>query len=255
MNYFLKRLLNDKSKVITMSLIIIIPLIEIIIMIYQSFLSDSIPNPCYSAFLAGSTVGFGHILQGSLLWFLPLYLLIICCEENIQDFKTGNSNILIVEWGRKKYFIFNIFRGFIIGFLIILISLSINLILVHIVFRGGIYTKLSVPSKSDTIAYFSYSHPLITNSVYILITSFLSGLISMTGVALSIVFRKRNIVYPITFLMWYIPCIMPKSLIYVTQPFTEYHLNETYPILIVFAAVNVLATTAMYIKETRYAKI
>nr|AAA22587.1 type-II membrane binding region [Bacillus subtilis] len=37
-----------------------------------------------------------------LLWFLPLYFLLLCADDSIQDYKTGYHYILISKVGTKN---------------------------------------------------------------------------------------------------------------------------------------------------------
>lgn len=115
-HYYVKRILNDKFKTSVILFIFFVPFLEILLYIRNLNYGAAMMNPDFATFLAGNTAGHGHMLQGILLWFLPLYLLIIVAEDAIQDYKTGNKNILISRWGNKKYFLLNMKKAFVISF-------------------------------------------------------------------------------------------------------------------------------------------
>jgi len=78
----------------------------------------------------------------------------------------------------------------------------------------------------------------------------------MGGVAISLAFRNRLIVYPTVFMMWYIPStVMEKSIILALQPFTEYLISDATVAIIFVLIINILAVVFAYIKEIKYEKI
>ncbi len=254
MAYYLKRLLNDPLKLSVLLFIMVLPFFETIWYICELINYNTVTNPNFSTFLSAGSVGIGHIFQGVLLWFAPLYFLILCSEDCIQDIETGNINSLISKWGINKYIKINLSKSFLFSFSVVLISLIINLLITYSVFWGG--TESSIITSMGEVDFYSFSvtHPLLMNIIYILLTSFIIGIISVSGTALAIALRKRKFVYPICLFIWYLSCTIPDSLLYATQPFTEYGLDKTYKTIIIFILINIIITIAIYIKETKYAK-
>ncbi len=254
MTYYLKRLFNDPLKVSVLLFIMLLPFFETIWYIAELIKYNTVTNPSYSAFLCAGSVGIGHIFQGILLWFAPLYFLILCSEDCIQDIETGNINSLISKWGVKKYIKTNLLKSFLFSFSIIQISLIVNLLVTYSFFWGGTESRIITSINEIDFYSFSVANPLLMNIIYILLTSVIIGIISVSGTALAIALRKRKFVYPICLFMWYLSCTIPDSLLYATQPFTEYGLDKTYKIIIIFILINIIITMAIYIKETKYAK-
>ena len=156
------------------------------------------PYPLYVTFL--SCYSQGHIFQMIYLWFLPLYLLVIVGEESIVDYITGYKNILICKMGKNKYILQKMKSAFIVSFTIVFVGLGLNLILSQVVFNGGTNTPFDAePLKYDSFVMvetflfeISYTHPLTTNIVYILITAIFAGVLGMMGAALAISIHERK---------------------------------------------------------------
>lgn len=254
MNYYMKRILNDKLKIAVAFIIFLIPFFEILLYLRSLKYGAAMLNPNFTTFLAGNTVGHGHMIQGLLLWFLPLYLIIIVAEDGIQDYKNGNKNILISRWGRKKYFHLNIKKSFIISFVLMITTLITNFVITQILFRGGIHLPHNIIDANAFLGW-PLKHPAVVNLGFIIMAAILAGIIGVTGSALSIAFHNRQIVYSITFLLWFIPCILRKSLMFSLQPFTEYGPKDMLPTLILFISGNMIAVIVSYIIEVKYAEI
>ncbi|MGN0497470.1 MAG: hypothetical protein ACI4F6_00145 [Acutalibacteraceae bacterium] len=187
-----------------------------------------------------------------LFWYLPLYFLLIAADDCIEDFKSGYKNILITKWGKKKYFRANIIKGFIIGFIVIFLTLALNILLTHITFAGGTYTGFD--SDNGQINEILQS-PFLTNCIYILVASFISGVVSMGSVAVALALHNRYLVYPIVFILWYIPSTVNKSIILALQPFTEYSLSDVLPTVLIVIAVNIAAVVFACIKVIKYEQV
>lgn len=254
MNYYTKRIFNDKLKMAVAFIIFLIPFFEVLLYLRSLKYGATMLNPRFTTFLAGNTAGHGHMIQGVLLWFLPLYLIIIVAEDDIQDYKNGNKNILISRWGKKKYFYLNMKKSFIISFTVMIVTLITNFVITQILFHGGIHSPHNIV-EANTFLKWSLKHPAVTNLGFIIMAAILAGIIGVTGSALSIAFHNRQIVYSITFLLWFIPCILKKSLMFSLQPFTEYGPKDMLPTLILFIIANMIAVIVSYIIEVKYAEI
>ena len=145
--------------------------------------------------------------------------------------------------------------AFIVSFAIVFVGLGLNLILSQIVFNGGTKTRFdSEPLKYDSFVMaetflfeISYTHPLTTNIVYILITAIFAGVLGMMGAALAISIHERKMVYALTFAIWFIPILFKNSSMHIFQPFMEYGFNVVVPMAIWCIVLYILVIiTAVY---------
>lgn len=247
--YYFKRIINNRIKLGVVLLIFIFPIIDIFLILNDINNGGSALEPNLASFLSSTIFNGAQIL---LFWYLPLYFLLIAADDCIEDFKTGYKNILITKWGKKKYFRANIIKGFIIGFIVIFLTLALNILLTQIAFAGGTYTGFDF---NDTQTNGFFQHPFLTNCIYIVVAAFISGVVSMGAVAVALALHNRYLVYPIVFLLWYIPSTINKSIILALQPFTEYSLIDVSPTILVVIAVNIAAVVFAYIKVIKYEQV
>lgn len=210
--------------------------------------------PDMATFLTGNSVGISHIFQCILLWFFPLYNNIIVCDNCIEDFYTGNKNILICKFGKKKYITRYCKYSFVLTFSLLFSSLLLNFVVVHLCFWGGKFTP-NVSIAHSGLQYFFFEHLSLANLTYIILTSSLFGLLSITGTIIGISIPQRKIVYPCVFLLWFIHVLLNNSIISAIQPFTEYSLYDALPTLSLFILCNLLLISFFLFKEIKYAKI
>lgn len=260
MGHQIQRILHDRVKFFFIILLLLLPSMEILQYLWDVFKSGTevLPMPMYATFLAAQTRG--HVLQSLLLWFLPLYLLIISGEDSLEDYRLGYKNILLGKMGKAKY-IFTRFRfSFICGSFIIFFGLLLNFMLVQIIFHHGTgtppYELYDVNNMPDSNLYLqSIQHPLVANISFILTTSLLAGLINVVGTSLAIVLHDKKIVYALTFTVWF-GLILPKnSLMYVTQPFAEYDYSVLAPVFLWTTCFYLMIIVASYFWEVKIAKI
>ncbi len=247
--YYFKRIINNKIKLGLILLIFAYPITDIYFTLKDINLGGSVPEPNMASFLTSFIYSGAQML---LLWYLPLYFLLIAADNCIEDFKLGYKSILVTRWGKKKYFAVNILKGFIIGFFVILLSLVLNLVMTQIVYKGGSYTGLD---SNDQLGKEILKHPLLTNITYIFVTSFITGIVSMGAVAMAIALHNRYLVYPIVFLLWYIPVSFDKSIILALQSFTEYSLLDVLPTILIVIGINIATVIFAYIKEMKYEQV
>ena len=249
--YYFKRIFNNRLKLSITLLLIIYPIIDFFMILLDVQRGASVPIANMASFLTSSIYNVCQIL---LLWYLPLYLLLIVADDCIEDYKIGYKNILVSKFGKKKYLFTNIIKGFIIGFSVIFSSLMINLIMTQITFAGGTYNVYDADTVNtiDNLRS-ALEHPLLTNIVYIFIASFISGIVGVGAVSLSIAIHSRIVVYPATFILWYIPTsIFERSIILALQPFTEYSILDAMHSFLFALFINLAAVIFAYIKETKY---
>lgn len=252
--YYFNRIINNKVKLTTILLIFLYPIIDIVLMLKDVSMGASVLEPNLASFLSSRIFNSAQCL---LLWFLPLYIILIVADDCIEDYKSGYRNVLISKWGKSSYVVTNMFKGFTFGFLVVFISLAINLVMTQIIFTGGNYTGLD----TDTIEgienlRLSLQHPLLTNIKYILLASLISGVVGLGASSVSIILHDRFIVYPLVFVMWYIPNnVFTRPIILALQPFTEYSISDSSPAIIFVFLINLIVALVACVKEIKYAKI
>lgn len=262
MEYQLRRTLCEKKKLFMILLLIIAPSIEILQVLYEHWHYElELPYPMYAAFL--SLYSRGHIVQSLYLWFLPMYLLIVVGEECIEDYKTGNKNILICRMGKRNYLKCKLESSFSTSASIVGIGLLLNFLLVQWIYSDGTYLRYdgeymvyNPELMPETWLFeWSYTHPLLTNIIYIAVTMLFAGLIGMLGTVLSIVLHDRRLVYAITFAVWFIPILFKDSFMLVFQPFSEYGLRTIVPLVVWSAGLFIFLTVVLVIWEEKYIEI
>lgn len=202
-------------------------------------------------------------ISNDLSVFLPLYLLVIVGEECIVDYITGYKNILICKMGKNKYILQKMKSAFIVSFTIVFVGLGLNLILSQIVFNGGTNTPFDAePLKYNSFVMvktflfeISYTHPLTTNIVYILITAIFAGVLGMMGAALAISIHERKMVYALTFAIWFIPILFKNSSMLIFQPFMEYDFNVVVPVAIWCIVLYILVIITAIIWEKKIVEV
>lgn len=261
----LNRIISDKKSIGMIIFMLVIPILDIVQIYYQDIIicngEMGKPYPLYVTFL--SCYSQGHIFQMIYLWFLPLYLLVIVGEESIVDYITGYKNILICKMGKNKYILQKMKSAFIASFTIVFVGLGLNLILSQIVFNGGTKTRFdSEPLKYNSFVMIktflfeiSYTHPLTTNIVYILITAIFAGVLGMMGAALAISIHERKMVYALTFAIWFIPILFKNSSMHIFQPFMEYDFNVIVPMAIWCIVLYILVIITAIIWEKKIVEV
>ena len=124
--------------------------------------------------------------------------------------------------------------AFIVSFTIVFVGLGLNLILSQVVFNGGTNTPFDAePLKYDSsvmvetfLFEISYTHPLTTNIVYILITAIFAGVLGMMGAALAISIHERKMVYFNVVVPMAIWCIVLYILVIITAIIWEKKIVE-----------------------------
>lgn len=207
----------------------------------------------YMTFLA---IGSGSkFFQMVVLWFLPLMLMLVFCDEFAEDFTTGYKNVLITKIGKGKYIVKSILKTFLFSFLMFLSMLLLNWLFTDIAMDGATATVFDdvLPYYRDrTWFVYSFYHPKLINLCYIIATSLIAGVVGGSCAALFIAFHNRKIVYPVGFLPWFIAFNMKKSITMALQPFTEYSLRSLLPIYIITVAAYILMGTVSVVKVIKY---
>lgn len=262
MEYQLRRILRNKKKLFLILLLITAPSIEILQVLYEYWSYElELPYPMYAAFL--SLYSRGHVVQSLYLWFLPMYLLLIAGEECIEDYKTGNKNILICRIGKTNYIKSRLISSFLVSAMIVGIGLFLNFLLVQLVYSHGSYLKFdgeymvydSRLMPETWLFEWSYTHPFSTNIIYIAVTMVFAGLIGMLGAMFSIVLHERRLVYALTFAVWFVPILFKNSFMLVFQPFSEYGLRTILPLAVWCAGLYIILTAVLAIWEDKFIEV
>lgn len=255
-SYYFKRIINDKIKLGFIFLLFLLPMVDLLSRLIHIPGGSNPMVPWASTFLSlTSNTFFFHSLFFN---FLPLYLLIISCDDCFEDCTTKYRNVLISKWGKKNYVITNIAKAFFISFFLILFVLLLNMLMANIILNTAtysIYNDILIDYEKTSLFFIEVTHPIITNIIYIFALSLLSGTIGATGAALAMAVKNRKIVYPLLFLLWFLPSHTDKSIMLAIQPFCEYGLDTKIPTFVITLGVFVVLTIGAAIKEVRYAKI
>lgn len=83
----------------------------------------------------------------------------------------------------------------------------------------------------------------------------MSGIVSMGGVALSLALHNRFMVYPITFILWYLPSAVSVSVRHMFDPFTEYPITYALPTYLAVVGINIALLIFSYIKVIKYEQV
>ncbi len=247
--YYFKRIFNNKVKLALILFIFFLPVTVILTSLKDISNGGSVYLPDLATFLTTPNGGVCHSLISG---YLPMYFLLIAGDDCIEDYKTGYKNLLITKWGKNRYFWFNIVKGFVIGFCVILLSLALNMLMVYIAFAGGSYTAFC--SYKEFMLYVMTT-PFLDNCIYILLFSFMSGIVSMGGVALALALHNRFMVYPITFILWYLPSAVSVSVRHMFAPFTEYPITYSLPTYLAVVGINIALVIFAYVKVMKYEQV
>lgn len=248
---YIQRILHDKVKLFFALSLIMIPLLDIVQILYDlySVQEAQMPDPRYAAFSALYTVGTNHILHKIMFWFLPIYLLIITGEGMLEDYDTGYRNILVSRMSKKQYIWSSARNAFLFSFLLIFFSLALNYGLIQLLFSEGKYIGIPpdlYPREEHRIYTIGWYHPVLINAINIVITAVFSGLIGTIGAALALSICDRKIVYGITFMLWFIFVLADDGLMSILHPFTNMTLGRfMIAVLLVIIGYSAISVTAL----------
>lgn len=247
--FMLKRTWNDPLRNILMCILIILPSIDLLFFLKPIFLGSTILKPDYATFLTANSGT--KILQQIYLWIMPLYCLILNADECIRDYNSKYYNILSAKYSKKKYVQSCMKKSFLTTVLIIVLGLTLNLLLCHIIFFGGKFDIYGYEEITITSQFLQWEidHPLLNNLLFIMITGFVSGLISVFGTVSALLFKDKKIVYGVTLFVWFVPFLNKDSLMYLFQPHSEYLLDTIVPIGLWTCIPYVLYIIIGYFKE------
>ena len=252
--FYFKRIVNDKLKLSCFILILILQLVDLFPRILLFQYGGTPERADFNSFLANTGTNF--FANSLLIWFLPLFLLLISSDDIFDDYKTGYSNILRSKWGFNSYIRVNLRKAFIISFFIIFIPLMLNLLLCHIIFYNSVYSQFDslIYSIDNNFFVLCVNHPTLANIFFIFMTSFIAGLLGMASSSIALALHDRKKVYPISFVIWLIPLCVNRPLNLSFQPFTEYSLSYVLPTYLTTCSLYILITIILYLGINYYEK-
>lgn len=154
-----------------------------------------------------------NLFAGVYMYSIPIVIVMLNSEDCIDDQTSHLKNSIVTRIGLKKYVILHLLKSFFVGFILVFCGLMLNLLLVHIVYRGGLFTGLS-RDFYDHDAYWTWmlNHQTLTNIIHITIYAFLAGLISLVGTITALQVRNKKIIYAVCVVMWAFLYINPYSI-------------------------------------------
>lgn len=249
-NYFCNRLYADKMKKNVMIAIFLWPVTEIIYFFYDIVKNGQpVYYPDCAFFLACNSARIGHIFQSVFQWFMPLYAMLLCAEDCIEDYATGYKNILVSKTGRKTYARQHLGKSFAVIFLVVAASLLLNLVMVHIVFYGGKFSPYDDELVTSRFYQWEIDYPFAANLLFILVSASVAGLVSMAGTMMAIAFHNRKTAYGITLLLWFALFFQKNSVVILFQPHSDYGLDTLVSLGLEVVILFFAVILAGYLKE------
>ncbi len=238
LQFYFERVFHNKTKRIIAIIALLLPLTSLYAIIRDVLIWQlPKPDPHYVTFLAGYS---GHFADRVYLWILPLYFLLIASEDTIEDHQKGYRLLMVERSGKKNYIRQKLMGSFWIGFLIMMGGILLDYLVLVILFHGATYRLIDLDGwKQSTFFMMMWNHPVITNIVYGLMMSAITGLVAMTSTAIALVIKNRKIVYALSLALWIIITSFDDSIFLVIQPFQSFSLSYIARILFQFLFVYI----------------
>jgi hypothetical protein len=224
MRSYYYRLLNYNKTKIVIALIFLIPMIDILLN-YNDY--SGMILPYLGTFLSGSSQG--HIPQILLVWFLPVFMLIMCGDSYLDDYKTGYRYIMGTKKGRSNYYQKTLLGNMLLSFVAVVISLLVNMLLAFILFNNGDFDLgLTIDILPENSLYtFALTYPYLTNVIYIIVFGLFASLCTGCSTVICWIFPNKTYAYPLSFIVWFLHIIgLGTSLPMIVQPFNEVYFDE-----------------------------
>lgn len=260
----LYKVVKSTRSIIFIVVIFLIPFIDLIMNICSVYLDywlntevyidgiakSSIYHPVVGSFLSG--ISEGHIAQMLLIWFLPIYSMLIVGDSYIREFGCGYNNIIFTIEDRKNIVKGKIIVSFFVMFIVSLVSMMVNFCISQIVFLNG-NNMLGLEGLGVVNGFVRkcLQHPNIAYVMYILMYSIIAGGCGILCSCVSFIIPDNRIAYPVVFFAWILQIISPYSLTYLTQPFIEYGPEYFLPALLIFVVIIAVAWNIAYISKVK----
>lgn len=247
----LYKILNSKKSIFFIIWMMLIPLFDLLY-IYKAYEIYAGRNPALTGFLA--TGSFQS--RGLLILFMPIYLMLIYSDTYISEVRYGYNNIVFTKLSRKTIIKQRFIVSFALPFIISLVSLVLNFVIVHIIFRGGTGMDcLYFECNSDYFLSLCYSNPNITYILYMIVYCLISGGCGIICTGISFITANYKIAYPVVFFIWIIQIISPYSIAFAMLPFSECGLDDIIPPLVIFVIIVAAVATVSYTVKVKYDEI
>lgn len=152
------------------------------------------------------------LVRGFYFVFIPILAIL---PFGLQYYDEKNSNYksyLISKGSRKSYYLSKFIISFISGFITIFIFLIVNYIIVHLIYPnnfilGGIFVK---PDSGAFLEKIFYSNVNLYEFIYIVINSFIGGILSLLSLSLCMLFNYKNgfLVIAIPFIIYTVQSVV-----------------------------------------------
>lgn len=182
-----------------------------------------------------------NLFAGVYMYSVPIVMVMLNSEDCVDDQTSHLKNCIVTRIGFRKYVLLHLIKSFMVGFVLVFCGLMFNLLLVHIVYRGGLFTGLSQDFYHHN-AYWTWmlTHQSLTNVIHITIYAFIAGLISLVGTITAMQVTSKKIVYAVCVIMWAFLFINPYSIDTLIRSFRFIELKVQIITLILTVALCVL---------------
>lgn len=250
LNITWQRIWRNRGRNLLTLTILLLPSLDLLSCLYDIiFMSVVVPIPDYAFFLMTQASHFSFLSQFLFLWVMPLYALVLTCDDCLEDYKTQYSHVMMSRIGKKRYIHTHMAKSFLYMFFLTASALLLNLLLCHLLFSEGAFNSFGEDFRPDAFYQWEKAHPLLTNLLFTVIVSFFSGFIAVVGVMSAVLFQNRKLVYGITMMFWFVPTLQEKSLMLLFQPHSEYVLNTLIPIGVRTGLMYGIYILLIYAKE------
>lgn len=252
---FTERIWKNKFRNILTMIILLLPTADLLLYVYDIVaMSGYVPIPDHAFFLTCNSNYLSFLTQYLFLWFMPLYGLILTCDDCIENRQLKYDDMIISRIGKKKYIYTHMAKSFLYMFFLTMMALLLNLLLCHILFQHGTFNTYGEDFNTDLFYQWEKNYPLLANLLFTMITSFFSGLIAVVGVMSSMLLKSKKMIYGITMMMWIVPTLQEKNLMLLFQPHSEYVLDTLIPIGLKTAMIYIVYIALVYGKEIIFEK-
>lgn len=145
-------------------------------------------------FIQGSMEG--HITFILIMWFLPIYYLLIINDKTINEFSDKYKYLIFSKENFSVLFKNKLIFSFLFGFIFMFILIIFNSVLCYIIYKNNTFLSYDIDTWDGFLKY-KLLNPFITIFFYSMLISVYSGLVSTFNSALCMAIPKRLIVYPI----------------------------------------------------------
>lgn len=211
-------------------------------------------NPCFASFISAASIG--NLPQILVTWIFPIYPLFLYSDSFALQKQCGYYNVLLTKADRKRVLFSRFATAFLVPFIIVLVVLFLNFGAANIIFKGGEsfagLEKELERSAAMNFETFSLLHPYIVYVACIFVFATVAGLYGVFCTAVAFVVPKYIIIYPVTFMVWFLILFMPYSVLSVMQIFAGYSTREMIISSVYYILMVVATTVWAFIYKVRY---